>query len=186
MADIKAIKGTDNVTYNLRDDYSKWGGENLFNYTGLKTHNQELQLNNYQNTGSFTQFTDSLVFDPSATIGQRYTVSFDAISPNGDTAIQLYNSNSNPKYFNFNAGSLGTVTTSWKHFTKTITNNQYSGTATPSTNTGIWKRIEIYAPSKMGVKVRNVKVEFGDKETDWSPCYKSIFTISGTELQVNL
>jgi hypothetical protein len=29
MADIKAIKGTDNVIYNLRDDYSKWGGENL-------------------------------------------------------------------------------------------------------------------------------------------------------------
>lgn len=29
MADIYAIKGTDNVQYNLRDDYSKWGGENL-------------------------------------------------------------------------------------------------------------------------------------------------------------
>mgnify|MGYP006988825991 CR=1 FL=1 len=28
MADIYAIKGTDNVQYNLRDDYSVWGGEN--------------------------------------------------------------------------------------------------------------------------------------------------------------
>jgi hypothetical protein len=28
MADIKAIKGTDGTTYNLRDDYSQWGGVN--------------------------------------------------------------------------------------------------------------------------------------------------------------
>ena len=183
MADIKAIKNG-NTTYNLKDDYSEWGGSNLFNYAGLKTKNQELQLNNYNNAGSFTQFTNSLIFDPSQTVGQRYTISFDAISPNGDTAIQLYNTNSNPKYFYWNAGSLGTANTSWQHFSKTITNAQYSGSGTASTNEQIWRRIEIYAPSKMGVKIRNVKVELGDKETDWSPCYKSIFEYNSTDSQL--
>ena len=186
MADIKAIKGLDNVTYNLRDDYSKWGGENLFSYNGLKVYNQELQLNDYQNKGSFTQFYNSLIFDPSQTLGQRYTISFDIISPNGNTSILLYNANSNPKYFYFSSINIGTANTSWQRFTKTITNVEYSGTGTPQMGTNYWKRIEIYAPDKMGVKVRNIKVELGDKATDWSPCYKDIFTVSGTELQVNL
>jgi hypothetical protein len=30
------------------------------------------------------------------------------------------------------------------------------------------------------------KLEKGDKATDWSPCHKDIFTISGTQLQINL
>lgn len=99
MADIKAITGLDGTVYNFRDDYSVWGGNNLFSYNGLKKRDQELQLNNYQNTGSFTQFSNSLQFDPSKTLGQRYTISFDIISPNGNTRVLLYNNNSYPKYF---------------------------------------------------------------------------------------
>jgi hypothetical protein len=97
---ISKIKGVDNVTYDLQDKVSIFGGTNLFVWNGLKTYNQELTLNDYNNAGSFTQFTDSLKFDPTKTIGQKYTISFDAISPNGDTAIQVYNSNGKPKYFN--------------------------------------------------------------------------------------
>lgn len=29
MADIKAIKGTNNTTYSIVDRYSEWGGRNL-------------------------------------------------------------------------------------------------------------------------------------------------------------
>lgn len=169
MADlISKIKGLDNVTYDLQDKVSTFGGTNLFAWN-IKEQNQEITLNNYNNTGSFTQFSNSLQFDPSETVGEKYTISFDAISPNGSTGIQLYNSNDNPKYFNFHAGTVTTIDNSWTHITKTITNAQYSGTGTPSTNESYIRRIEIYAPNKMGVKVRNIKVERGSKPTDWTP-----------------
>lgn len=188
MADIKAITGLDGTIYNFRDDYSVWGGNNLFSYNGLKKRDQELQLNDYQNTGSFTQFYNSLQFDPSETLGQRYTISFDIISPNGNTNVLLYNNNSYPKYFWFPAVTLGTVGTEWTHFSYTVENVQYSGTGTPSTNEQYWRRIEIYCPSQMGAKVRNIKVELGDKATDWSPYYKDIFSYDSTnnQLVVNL
>lgn len=171
MADlISQIKTPDNTTYDLQDKVSTFGGTNLFKYNGLRFYNQEYQLANYNNTGSFTQFTNSLQFDPSKTVGQQYTISFDVISPNGSTNIQLYNSNSNPKYFYFSAGNVATnVGNSWVHISKTITNAQYSGSNIPSTNEQQWRRIEIYAPSQMGVKIRNVKVEVGNKSTEWTP-----------------
>ena len=178
MAEIYRIGSDD-----LVDRISQFGGTNYFKWAGLDGYNKELQLNNYNNVGSFTQFTNSLQFDPSLTVGQQYTISFDVISPNGATDIQLYNSNGTPKYFNFHAGSVATnVGNSWVHINKTITNVQYSGTATPSTNTQIWRRIEIYAPSKMGVKIRNVKVELGNKPTDWTPAPQDLVTISGEQL----
>lgn len=174
---ISKIKTPNNVTYDLQDKVSTFGGTNLFAWN-IKEQNQEITLNNYNNTGSFTQFSNSLQFDPSKTVGEKYTISFDAISPNGSTGIQLYNSNGNPKYFNFSAGTLATIGNSWTHITKTITNAQYSGTATSSTNEGYIRRIEIYAPSKMGVKVRNIKVERGSKPTDWTPAPEDLATYS--------
>lgn len=183
MADlISKIKGVDNVTYDLQDKVSIFGGTNLFVWNGLKTYNQELTLNDYNNTGSFTQFTNSLKFDPTKTVGQKYTISFDAISPNGDTAIQVYNSNGKPKYFNWSAGNIGTATTSWKHFQCTITNNQNTA-SDASTNEQIWKRIEIYAPSKMKVRIRNVKVEIGTKPTEWTPAPQDLVTYSSEILE---
>lgn len=145
------------------------GNDNLFRWSTLKKYNQELKLNDYQSTGSFTQFSNSLDFDPSTTVGEKYTISFDAKSPNGITRLQLYNSNSNPQYFYFSTTLTSNLGTEWQHFSYTVTNTQYSGSSTPSTNTSIWKRIEIYASQQMGVLVRNIKVEKGDKETPWTP-----------------
>lgn len=145
-----------------------WGQENLFSWANNDTG---ITLNNYNNTGSFTQFSNSLNFDPSTTVGEKYTISFYAKSPNGSTSLMIYNSNGNPKYFNFGSSpyltsSLGTE---WTYFKRTITNSEYAGTGTPSTNTNVWKRIEIYAPNKMGVQVKNIKVEKGEIATPWCP-----------------
>lgn len=179
---IKQIKGTNGTTYDLQDKVSTFGETNLFVYSGLRFYNQELTLNDYQSTGSFTQFTNSLKFDPTKTVGQKYTISFDAISPNGDTAIQVYNSNGKPQYFNFSAGSIGTVTTSWKHFQCTVTNSQYTASGY-STDQNIWKRIEIYAPSKMKVRIRNVKVEVGNKPTEWTPAPQDLVTYASDTIE---
>jgi hypothetical protein len=61
MADIKAIKGTDNITYNLRDDYSKWGGENLL-----------LNIPTSKAPGSYE--TARLPLCENLVAGERYTI----------------------------------------------------------------------------------------------------------------
>ena len=153
-------------------DNLKIGGINLFSWpvTGTKWKDEEHALNNYQNKGSFTQFSGSLLFDPSETLGEQYTISFWAKSPNGTTRLQLYNNNGNPKYFYFGSVVLTTsLGNEWQYFTYTVTNIQYNGTNTPSTDNNIIRRIEIYAPDQMGVLVKKIKVEKGNRATDWSP-----------------
>lgn len=142
-----------------------FGQENLFNWSNNVTG---ITLNDYQNVGSFTQFTNSLSFDPSATVGKKYTISFWAKSPNGTTSLLLYNSNSKPKYFNFNTTLTSNLGIEWQFFKYTVTNIQYTG-SDASTNTSIWKRIEIYAPHKMKVQVKQIKVEEGEVATPWCP-----------------
>ena len=141
------------------------GQENLFNW-GNKG-NKIITLNNYQNTGSFTQFNNCLTFDAKDTVGTTYTISFWAKSPNGTTALQLYNNNSTPRYFYFSPTTLTTsLNNEWQYFTYTFTNqDRGSGTTTAST----YNRIEIYMPSKMGGQVKLIKIEEGEKATSWSP-----------------
>ena len=141
MADlVSQIKGLDNVTYDLQDKVSTFGNENLFAWN-IRTDDQEITLNTYQNTGSFTQFTNSLQFDPSKTVGQKYTISFDVISPNGTTNVSLYNNNGVPKYFWFSPVTVATnVGNAWVHCSLTITNTQNTSTSA-STNEQIWRTL---------------------------------------------
>ena len=143
-----------------------WGQENLFNWSNNATG---ITLYDYRNVGSFTQFTNSLTFDPSTTVGKKYTISFWAKSPNGTTPLQLYNANSNPEYFYFSTTLTSSLGTEWQFFKYTVTNTQYSGSGTASTNANIWKRIEIYAPNQMKVQVKQIKVEEGEIATPWCP-----------------
>jgi len=141
------------------------GQENLFHWSNNATG---ITLYDYQNKGSFTQFTNSLTFDPSTTVGKKYTISFWAKSPNGTTPLSLYNSNGKPKYFNFSTTLTNTLGTEWQFFKYTVTNTQYTG-SNASTDTNIWRRIEIYASNQMKVQVKQIKVEEGDIATPWCP-----------------
>jgi hypothetical protein len=78
MADIKAIKGTDNVTYNLRDDYSKWGGENLL-------------LNIPKSSSATAYLAYTLNLSENLIVGERYTLQLwgVTIAHSGKTAAQL-------------------------------------------------------------------------------------------------
>lgn len=143
------------------------GGRNYFR--GYK-HNEEIVVPTYNNAGSFIQLHDKLTYPLPEADGKTFTISFEAISPNGDTVLQVYNSNENPRYFYFNAGSIGTATNAWKKFKVTV-KPITQATYTSSTNSN---RLEIYAPSKTGVKVRNIKVELGTIPTDWSPAEEDL------------
>lgn len=147
------------------------GGRNYFSHKKTRTfdENNEYRLNDYQNVGSFTQFYNLTV--PMKTfVGKKLIISFEAISPNGDTNLQLYNSNGKPRYAMDTKIAYG-ITTEWKRFTVTTT---VWDRGTTDTNEGNSNKLEFYSTNKMGVTIRNVKFEIGTKPTDWTPAPEDI------------
>ena len=145
---------------NSKIDGLEIGGRNLFK--GHK-NGEEIRLNDYQNKGSFTQFTTHLTFNPADYINEKFTISFYAKSPNGTTSINVYNSNNNPRYFHFYTTLDSKLGNEWKYYSYTFVNTDRGSSYSIS------NKIEIYAPSQMGVLVKQIKVEKGSKPTDWSP-----------------
>lgn len=145
------------------------GGRNLFS-----GHDEnEIRLNDYQNVGSFTQFINHLTFDPVETVGETYTISFWAKSPNGSTPLYIYNQNGKPRYFYFPSTLItDALGSDWEYFTHTFTNTDMGASYTGAD----YNRLEIYAPSKMGVLIKKIKVENGNKATDWTPAPEDMAT----------
>ncbi|MCU9808375.1 hypothetical protein LEQ06_09475 [Paraclostridium sp. AKS46] len=168
---------TDEINLNLTKNYSsktdltnaindiEIGGRNLFK--GHK-NNQEVRLNDYQGVGGFTQFSNNLTFNPSDFVGKEFTISFYAKSPNGNTQLKMYNQNGDPRYFYFSTTLDNALGNTWKYYRYTFTNID-RGSNYPISN-----KVEIYAPNKMGVLVKNIKVEIGNKATDWTPAPEDI------------
>lgn len=156
------------TTVESKIDGLQVGGRNYFK--GYK-FNEDIAIYNYNNVGSFRQFYKRLTYPLEESNGKTFTISFEAISPNGDTLISVYNSNGYPKHFRFKSDSIGTVTTTWKKFKTTV--KVVSEDVTNSTD---YNRIEIYAPSQLGVKIRNIKVELGNIATDWTPAPEDNYT----------
>lgn len=159
----------DMVKVELVEDTGDEWGRNLFHHPDINGE-EEYELPVYKGVGSFKQFTNCLTFDPSETVGEKYTISFWAKSPNGKTPLSIYNSNSNPKYFYIPPTTLtNSLSDEWQFFKITIINEEYKGSSTPSMNPKLWRRIEIYAPNQTGVLVKKIKVEKGDIATPWTP-----------------
>lgn len=137
----------------------------------------EYTLDDYQNTGSFTQF-GNLSLPMGDFLGKPLRLSFDAISPNGATGLKVYNTNGAPRYSIGQTDVSPALTTSWQHYSLslTVTDNGASGTNENASN-----KIEFYAPTQKGVKIRNVKLEINEVETDWS--YAPEDYVNNTEAQ---
>ena len=142
------------------------GGRNLF--SGFE--DEEVKLYDYNNVGSFRQFSN-LTIDASEYVGKQFTVSFWAKSPNGESTIQTYNRNGNPRYFYFQSSFSEKVDTEWKYFTHTFTNTDRGESYTATHN-----RVEIYVPNQMGALVKKIKVEMGNRPTDWTPAPEDVET----------
>lgn len=148
------------------------GGRNLFYGYG----DEEIRLPDYQGVGGFKQFHNCLTFDPAEFIGKEFTVSFYAKSPNGPTSIMVYNQNGQPRYFYFSKKLDDELGDEWKYYTYTFTNEDRGDTYTATYN-----RIEIYAASQLDVVVKKIKLEMGNRATDWTPAPEDMGTAQDTE-----
>lgn len=139
------------------------GGENYFSTLLQLTFNSnnEYELNSYQNTGSYTSFRN-LLKPMKEFYKKEVMLSFDAISPNGETELRVYNFNGSPMYLirhnNSSDIHLGTISNAWTHFdVKLEIEYRKDGNASES------DKLEFYAPSKTGVKIRNVDIYESNK-----------------------
>ena len=171
----EAAKQAYNKAQGAKDsiDNLEIGGRNYFSKKTDSAFNEdnEFTLANYQNTGSFTQFKN-LTVPMSYFVGKRCILSFDCISPNGSTPISVYNNNGNPRYRINTSGIISPINNEWVHQELIITVTDLGDSS--SYNEAQSNKIEIYCPAQMGCKVRNVKLEIGNRATDWTPAPEDV------------
>lgn len=131
--------------------------------------NYECVLPDYNKTGSFGQFYN-LTVPMSYFLGKKVKLTFDCISPNGPTSIQVYNRNGIPRYPISVVGLPNQIDTEWVHLELDLTITD----AGEDLNEVASNKIEIYLPNKTGGIVRKVKLEIGNKATDWTPAPEDI------------
>ena len=171
----EAAKEAYNKAQSAKDsiDNLEIGGRNYFSNKTDSAFNEanEFTLANYQNTGSFTQFRN-LTVPMSYFVGKKCILSFDCISPNGSTQISVYNNNGKPRYQINTSGIISPINNEWIHQELIITVTDLGDSS--SYNEAQSNKIEIYCSAQMGCKVRNVKLEIGDKATDWTPAPEDV------------
>ena len=163
----KAVAAQDDI------DNLEVGGRNYFSNKTDSAFNEanEFTLANYENTGSFTQFRN-LTVPMSYFVGKKCILSFDCISPNGSTPISVYNNNGRPRYQINTSGIISPINNEWIHQELIITVTDLGDSS--SYNEAQSNKIEIYCSAQMGCKVRNVKLEIGNKATDWTPAPEDV------------
>ena len=169
MADLNVIKLPNNTSYNISDNFSKWGGENLLKNIPKHTTPASYECASYY-------FSEPLIAGETYTLQVWFTnsgrnaiggwVGGGSYSIGAMTAI---NDNSTYAKWTFVATSAQASANQWMNIYASTTGGTQGSTTISGTLT-----------------VSKAKLERGHKATDWSLCYKDIFTVSGTELQVNL
>lgn len=170
---VAAGNAADNA--NNKIDGLEIGGRNYFSNKTSSAFNEtnEFTLANYQNTGSFTKFRN-LTVPMSYFVGKKCVLSFDCISPNGSTPILVYNFNGSPRYLMNATGIISPINNKWIHQELIITVRDCGDSS--RYNEYDSNKIEIYCPAQMGCKVKNVKLEIGNKATDWTPAPEDVAT----------
>ena len=170
------------------------GGRNLisnskpFHNDGFFTNFSEILQGEYgeltltQTGGSYPNISlgvSSFLFDVSDLIsGDKYVFSFDIMItertvPAGANMVECWLGlrYSNPAYMNILTTSFGDVLTesplnTWVHYSDVVTVNKYSGYS------GVSALLQYHmstGPASFTIRIRNVKLEKGNKATDWTP-----------------
>ena len=169
MAEIYKI-GSDNIV----DRVSTFGGTNLIK-------NSDISQSVSNTTANWAYATYHLVNPAGLKVGEQVTASADITPGSSDTwtaaTFYLYNAASDDGA----RGKSGTVLGN-------IVNGRASAVLTVNSNYTNYTDLLIYygtAGSTSGHSgtITNVKLEKGNKPTDWTPAPQDLVKVSGTELQ---
>ena len=182
MADLNVIKLPNNNSYTVSDNFSKWGGENLLlniPKAHVSTNYLGYQLNLIENLVAGETYTVQLwdvdIYHSGKTAAQHNLCIYW-----GGGSIQLINWGSS-----FFTAGTNNYHADYLEKTITITSAQASGSGATNAFLNLYNSVG-NADGTRKMEIGKWKLEKGHKATDWSPCYKDIFTVSGTQLQVNL
>lgn len=204
MAVISQIKATsDNVNYNIRDDYSTWGGRNYllgtnnwygWNKSSIVTFNEEIASWPDSTTQAWTVVRQAKI-PQTLFLGNDWTLSFEYRSDDwSDTTrryldITFYGSatenGSRTKYLtllspNKNTELFSMPASTWQKTAITIENIQLSDFVSGSGDVN-YCGVEFYNYTLNPIDIRHVKLEGGTKATDWSPAPEDIARFIGNE-----
>ena len=213
MALISQIKSTDNATpYNVRDDVHFWGGRNLiwntihpvaayWAFTRGSIDGEYIKITP-TTSGGYAK-TKVTYLDYTDTIGKIYTVSWEAKST-GDTtnytaapnmgiyfgysaAARVNNifSSSYDRYIGLTIAS--TVPETWTHYFYTFNavDSLFTTGIEETLTAGSQLSLQFaVGKSRMPLHIRNVKLELGNKPTDWSPAPEDIAHVNGECLEL--
>jgi len=169
MAVLSKIKASDNVDYNIRDDYSTWGGRNLL----LDTKAEKSQVYNSTNLMRWV-----FAFDGNLPVGE-YTVSCDIKSSNGTD--KFYISVANDSSTVTQIANTIVPTTTYTRWNKTFS---YSATSTTNCifiTSCVNHGGTINSGNNGTIYIKNIKLERSNKPTDWSPAPEDIAKFIGNE-----
>jgi hypothetical protein len=183
MSDIKAIKGLDGTIYNIKDNYSEWGGTNL-----LKNIPRKYVATDYD--AYLLNLTENLV------VGQTYTLQlwdvnvYHSAKTAADTGVCFYwggGLNSLGNWYGTRYFTAGTNNYHADHLVKTFTITWSEASNSGAKNPWLVLYNSVgYLDGTRNMSVGKWKLEKGHKATDWTPCYGDIFSVSGEQLNVNL
>lgn len=172
---ISKIKTPDNVTYDIQDKISTFGGTNL-----LKNTSDEWTTLTMPATSYYTQFGTDYELE----VGETYTFSI---------LIEKTSTDTNPINVHCGNGTINNYThdiTSWRKnsitsgekiiLTHTVESsdkfNSNGTTAAP------YFAFRIRNEQKaMTVRYKDIKLEKGNKSTDWTPAPQDLVTYNGTD-----
>ena len=172
MAVLSQIKATsDNVTYNIRDDYSTWGGRNLVYNKTESSINGQLDFQ-YDILYGLENFLADLKQD------DEIVISFEAKAASNVAGCTIYGYQGSGKTI----GTAPTIalTTDWQYFSFNTTVKDY---AVQYNNNGSIMFFYCTDSTARAVlkSIRKLKIEKGNKPTDWSPAPEDIARFIGNE-----
>ena len=183
MATLSKIKASDNVTYNIRDDYSTWGGRNIL----LQSKGEFTGTIPSSSYSDFKTWNNVIIVNPN----EIWTASFDAKSSTAGSKMNTYFYKNTSGIVQVSSvinsqGITGTgsdggntiiLTANYVRYWVTWTFN--NGTA--ALKTFIAGRALSGTNNGSTITIKNVKLEKGSKPTDWSPAPEDIARFIGNE-----
>lgn len=207
MAVLSKIKASDNVDYNIRDDYSTWGGRNLLRGTkdfygwyqnGNTTFSDGIATYTAPISKAWNFFSSPCISFNNLILGKDITFScevkssdYASLPDSGYPNISLSICDSGPAATNYSTRKRertlfivsGLTTDGWTKLSGTVENitREWLTSTFSDDGTSDWFRVGVWCYMLKSCQFRHFKLEIGTKATDWSPAPEDIARFIGNE-----